>query len=793
MSANTPEFRTALTALSRNNANNSSTFNWYLAILEWAEWMVSHRETINNYLASLITDGDEKAKNIQALNWLWTLREKVAFIATLNNNWYSNEIISKICEEILIKMDLSESAVIRISALNRFSISLNSEQNIKLLEIETQLKDVIAKRVPDLLSNLNIKNENSSQRIQKIREITEYLIKNGLLEKYPEWYNDIINLLNPLVELDKTYHALNHARNNFYDIQRWYWEVRVLSSWESKILEQAVWLLTWLETTLDNFFQANISTRLEDINLESLLESILSKCSDAKEQLKALNISVWDFQKYFLYYFSTETLYKTKLSLDRKKSEVFKDRKKDFELDIKKWREIQRDRLLELYQQDWTDDEIEAIFERDRKLFIKTWNEEEDEDLQTALENILFKRYPNTPDNVLQDLAVAILDENQVTNELYYGNTNYFQNASQDTRWQQLVRSIWNTGRAIQAVWWFTTPIISWLVKFTQKSLEFSWKTISGIMNWTTSWVKWVVDNYNKWANTDATTFLWKVAKFPFKASQILTRPLWWSASWVGFVVWKTTWLVAWSYDWLNNVIKSASWEKIDGLFDVFSQIYKHWVNLLGQWTAWTWEKAFDMLKTEQKRQILSAFYESKSSSEVSALLEAIDMQSVLKDSSPYIFDYDYFDELWYDIKPENEEIVDNSSEEIKSLKSKVDEVLWDLEAKKSEDIQIYWEIIDAFGFIKRELSKDTDEKNKFKAVKAKINTLIQTLKSILQNDETKSSILRKLWLSKSEWWDFEINQNSFLWHLESTSNSINKTWTTKKQKFKDAVLSLSV
>lgn len=785
----TTNFRSGLNWLSRNNTNNSSTFNWYLAILEWADGTVIHRETINNHLLSLISDDNNK----KTFNSLSTLREKIAFIASLNNNGKANETISQICEEILVKIDLSESAIIRLSALNRFNINISTEQNIKLLSIENILKKIVAEKIPSLLPNLHLRNETTAQRIQKTKKITQYLIKKWLLEKYPEWYEEIAWLLNPLHELDDNYHILNHARNTFYNIQKWYDEVEILSSSQSKKLENALSLIVWNWTTLDSFFRNNIQSRFKDINLISLLEDTLSNCPDAEEKLKTINLNKSKFERYFLYYFSTEMLYKSKINLDRKKSEIFKDKKREFELDIKKYREIQVNRLISLSTNINTNlTEINSIFERDRKLFLRTWNQENDQNLQNALIEVLKNRYPNTDTNIINQLAQAIMDENQTTNELYYGNTNYFQNDSQDTGWQQLVKTIWNTGRNIKKIWTFTTPIIWWFVKLTQKTIELWWKTASNIINWTTQSVKWILDKYNTWANSETKWFIWSIVKFPFKASQILTRPLWWWANWMHFITSKTTGIIQNSYNWINESIKSASNQEIENLFDVFTKTYKHSVSLLWSWTAWSWDKVFDMLKTQQKREILWQFYESKSHQEVSSLLEAIDIQSVMSDSSPYIFDDNYIEDLWYDVVKQ-EEIIDNSSEEIKLLKSKIDEVIWDLASKKTQDEEIYWEIIDWFHFIKRELNKEWEEKDKLQAIKSKIDTLIQTLKTILEENESKIKILKKLWLSKKDDWNFEIQKKSFLWHLQTLSKAIYKTGTIKNKTFKDAVLSLSL
>jgi len=724
MAINTLEYRKALEALSRNNSTNSSSFNWLLAVLEWAEWDITLREKISKYLEKTYTP-------IQLPKNLSSIREKVAFIASETlPTWGDivkecNELIDDIHEEILKKQDLSESRVIRNSALNRFEVKISLEQQAKLNKIENDLREIIEKRVPDLLPNLNSKNETIAQRIQKIKEIISFLIKNNLLDTYPDWFGEFEKLLNPLHELDKKYHELNHSRNTFYDIQRWYWEIVVLNSNEKNKLNQILMSLCW--SNLEDYFKQNIQSNLLNISLPSLLQEIKSNNIDIDDKLKQFNLKISDFDRYFMFYFATEILKTSKINLDKEKKLVFNDKLRDFESDVKNWREIQRNRLILLCRFPFSNiNDIENIFDRDRKLFLRTWNTEDDKALREWLLAVLEHRYTETPENIREQLANAIMNENVATNELYYWHNSSLFDDRNEIWHQNFFKSTWNAWRSIQKISQHTTPILWWFVNFTRRVVELSWWAVASVITWTTWWVRQIMWNYNSWAGAKSNSFLWAVVKFPFKLSQIITRPLWWWVAWVDILA--NTWVnaVSWSYSWINNALNTATRWEINNLFDIFTKTYKHSVNLLWSWVAYSWDKTFDLLKTDQKRAILQQFYISQNSSAVNNLLESIDMQSRLKDSSPYVFD-DISDNLWYEIKESNNDI----SENIKLFSEKLEELLkWLNKAKaKAKDQEIYDIVINSFDLMNDEINSSKTETEKFKSIVAKIKSLVLLLK----------------------------------------------------------------
>jgi len=85
---------------------------------------------------------------------LKSIREKIAFISNLNNTSENSEI-EFLIEDIIKNLDLSESAIIRIAALNRFQISLSTSQKQELSRIEKAVLDIVRKNIPALEKNLN--------------------------------------------------------------------------------------------------------------------------------------------------------------------------------------------------------------------------------------------------------------------------------------------------------------------------------------------------------------------------------------------------------------------------------------------------------------------------------------------------------------------------------------------------------------------------------------------------------------------------------------------------------------
>ena len=791
-------------ASSRNTTNASSWYNSLIWILEWAEWSMILREKIYKHLETLITwKGSIQIK--QSLKDTNSLRSAITLVASyLNSNiaWKTiqeknNFVINKIKENVLDKEDLSESAIIRLSALNRFEVELTPKQNLTLHKIEDDLMKIVEDKIPDMKSSLNFKEETNAQRIQKVSEMINFLSKKWLLTEYPEWFEEINNLLSPLKDLDQKYHQLNQARNRFYDIQRWYSEVEVLNNTQEKKLEIALNTLTG--KNLQTYFETDIKPNLTTIDLNHLIDLIKISNPDIQDKIKSLNMRVWDFEKYFLFYFSTQILKRTKIEFEMKKSEVIKDKRRDFEADVKTWREIQRNRLVELCNNvvwpTWPKrldlDQIENIFNRDRKLFLRTWDETNDTYLRTALIQLFNRKYLTATLEVREALADAIMNENEATNKLYYWHENDLLSDKNDKWAQSFLKATWNAWRNIQKVWEYTTPIVWWFVKFWQKALEKVSSWVSSVITTTTWATKKVIWDYNTWANKKAETFLWRVVKFPFKASQVLTRPLWWWVGALDFTANKWSELVSWTYNWLNEIIKSATNDKVDNLFDVFTQTYKYALNLTGSWTAWSWDKAFDMLKTSQKREILSEFYQSRNIWEVRSLLESIDIESRIKDSSPYIFDNDWFDDLWYEVKEEKE-----NSNEIKTLSWKVSKLLLKLNNDKSKDEDIYSEIIYSFEWINEEIEDNSKlETDKFKAIKSIITLLIK--KFSIKSDEIKkerSKIVREknkkekqinAWIAS--WLDMTSLQNASdnLWNkideLDKRLQVLIALWIDKK------------
>lgn len=807
MSLNTPSHRQFSQALSRNNAYNSSSFNGLLWILEWAEWSIILREQIYDYLKTFYPiplNPDTFCQNIDSCT---SLRDAVSYVASVVWNTWNvqediNNIINLIQTKVLNTTDLSESAVIRLCALNRVQLKLNNSEKTQLNTIENTLLDFIERRVPTMYPLLNFKNETDAQRIQKIIEIVNYLSKNVRDFTIPENYETIILKLKPLHDLDSEYHNLNHARNNFYKIQQWYGEVVVLNSGERESLNWALKILTW--KNLEEYL--SVLPKNDTLELEDYLQTIKTNNNDIDNKLQWLSLSVSDFERYYLFYISQENLKRSKIRFDTKKKETFWDKTRDFETDVKKWREIQRNRLVGMAQEmnlpnvnpivEYLPDDrwemivnvllplidentlqsAENIFERDRKLFLRTWHAFTDIQLHSLLLLILGRRFPNTHAQVIENLSNAIMDENDVTNELYYGDRTTLIDSKDDSGMQRFLKSTWNAGRNIQKVEKYTTPFVKWFTKLAQKSLELTWKTVGSVLSWTTGSVNSVLWKYNTWANAESKWFFKTIWKLPFKASQILTRPLWWWSQGVDFVTKKTISLTAWTYTWLNDVIKNASDNKIDSLFDIFTKTYAVSLWLLGKSVEWSWDTWFDTLKTFQKREILNDFYRTSNIQEMGNMLDSLDISARIKDSSPYIFDTDSFDNLPFNIEKEKKD-------EFKLLKEKLGERLEEI-----RKTALPKKIIDLFTWVVNELWKKSNNATKGIGVKSKINIFITTC----QNEITYQN--GELWLLHNELisrkndvtsalaaltWAWAppptINMATFTSRVEKTENEISK------------------
>lgn len=772
MSNNAPLNTLHLQALSRNNANASSHFNELMWVLEWAEWSLVLRQKIFDCLKNILNNNNLIVQNwvnhANVITWISTIRQAVSYVAWILNAWNTeqernNAIISKIEEEVLKKEDLSESAIIRLSALNRFQIELSPEETLTLHKVEKKLNDILWESVPTMINSSWNRWETNAQRIQRITEQVNYLIKNWLLTELPEWYKELSEKLKPLRELDVSYHELNHARNMFYDIQNRVWEIQVLSQTEEKKLEVALNTLT--QTNLETYYDQNIRKKWSKVDLNAELDKIKASNPDIAEKIKSLNLSVWDFDRYFLFHFSTKILKRAKTNFEMKKIDVFSDKRRDFEADVKTWREIQRNRVLELCNNPaWNLQVLNDIFSRDRKLFLRTWDAQRDALLVDWLREIVQNRYSTIPAATQQQLVDAILDENEATNRLYYWSETTLFDDKNDNWAQPLFKVIWNAWRNIQKVSEYTTPVMNIFVKSIKWIVEGVWwklwQAITSTAKWIHDWLWW----YNEWANKWWNWFFGSIGKFPFYASQVITRPLRMVTWSVNLVASEWVWIVSWTYNWINWFLKNAWNKEIESMFDLLTQAYKHSVRLTWKWVEFSWDKVFDVLKTGQKREILREFYRTRNEKDVNNLLECIDINSRLADSSPYIFDVDAFDDYGFQI------VKKASNDNIKKLWAKVKALIddlnwWDIDWTNKA---IWKEVKRIFANVKKKVDAWDDEWEILLSFRTQITKFIVNVRSSFISIDNEIQTLT---------WD--------LWNINNQINQANwQQWWNNNQRW---------
>ncbi len=495
-------YNEALQVMNKWNSNLSSSSNMLLSILEWAEWTLGLREKITAYFNSL---SPALPINLNDLQKKGSIKEKLAYLVSLNTlslpslpatpvdrNGIINSVnyyIELLDKHILKKEDFSESSVIRLSALNSVNIKLTSSEKAKLASIWKRIADSV-KWDKNLTADLNLNNENDAQKIYKLKTLINWLIKKWKLSHdnadVTAFQTEFEPKLKELQELDNNYHTLNLSRNAFYRIQRNHWTVKVLNKKEywklSAVLTKLAGKDIW--AYFKDVFNKQVwdSTELDSSIIESELLSLKS-IPWLTEALKEAGIREWDFDRYYLFYFSQELLKKAKVDFDNKKRRVFWDKLRDFEWDMNTWRKMQRDRIIEFSRADDINSLVN-IFDRDRKLFVLKksfkWifkNLDADDNLIVEwLRKVINEKYPTLSPGNQKSLVNTILCENSATNELYYGDTNRLLWNNKESTMQDVLKLTNSAGRWIQTIEKWTTPLLRWLVKFGQWSLEFVWK-----------------------------------------------------------------------------------------------------------------------------------------------------------------------------------------------------------------------------------------------------------------------------------------------------------------------------
>ncbi len=744
----------ALEIMNPKNSWISSESNRLLSILEWWELTLWLRSRITAHLTTSFTITPDEVKTLQSKN---AIRKKIAYLVSLDLTTAGstlpppdkttiinkiNNIITDLETNFLKTQDFSESAVIRLSALNNFVFnpSLTSQEKAKLTWVAKKIAELVKWDI-HLSADLNLNNEWDAQKIYKLKTLINALIKNWKLQyddpSVTTFQNDFEPKLKDLYDLDKQYHTLNSSRNAFYRIQRNHWTVKVLNKSEYTKLSQVTTKLAWKDMSayFKDVFNKDI-TNLDSGIIENEL-GVLKSTPLLIEALNESNIKESVFDKYYLFYFSQEILKKSKIDFDTKKRDVFKDKTRDFEWDMNTWRKMQRDRIVE-FSRNHDVTSLINIFDRDRKLFVLkksfkwVFKNLDADDLLIVdwLKKVIENKYSSLSKWNQKCLLNTILYENCWTNELYYGDTNKFLWNNDETVMKDVLRWTNKTWVWLQKVEKFTTPLLKWLIKFGQWTLEFVWKQGSAIINWT-SWKVWSILWWmNSKLQSKATTKWWKAIKLIPQSALLLTKPLEWWAKLTNATTTTVTWFVWTAYTWLNENIKNASDGKIDDLFDILTKSYSKSLSLLWQWVESTWESWYDWLDNKQKRKVLEDFYETRTSQNVRSILDAIDIQTKLQDSSPYIFGDEEDDILI------NEESVDEkdklAKETFKAMSKKIKPIKDKISIKTSSPnehiAEAMKELEQLFKEFDQTLSSDEDFVDKKASIEAVIDKIVNYL-----------------------------------------------------------------
>lgn len=653
----------ALQIMNSTNSGLSSETIRLISILEWADWTIWLRERLtaffHNQNSPTAPTTWYSESTLQKKAWV---KAKIAYLVSLwlwsstpDNSLIISTINSTICtleNEFLKKQDFSESAVIRLWALNRYNIKLKSTESAKLASISKKLSELV-KWDKNLQADLNLDYENSAQRIYKLKTLINALIKKWKLKHddadVTTFQTEFEPKLDKLYELDSSYHTLNETRNSFYRIQRNHWNIKVLNSKDYKKLSTVIQKLSWKDiwTYFKEVFNKQVweKNEIDSTVLERELESLKSGIW-IQEALSEVDLKESAFDRNYLFFFSQELLKKAKLDFDHKKREVFKDKQRDFEWDVSVWRKMQRQRIIDFMRQVPPDEaSLENMFDKDRKLFVLEWRysrlrrmSETDNLIVEWLRRVIENKYPTIWRWNQRALIETIICENCATNELYYGDTNRLQWSGKNSTMQNVLGRTNTAWRWIQTVEKYTTPILKWLIKFGKGTLEFVWKNAAGLINGTTKKIGEILTSWNSKLQNKPKTWWGKTLKFPFQTALLLSKPLEWWVKATNFTTTKATSLVWWAYTWLNETIKNVSDWKIEDMFDILTKSYSTSLCLLWKWTELTWDRWYDWLDVRWKRKVLEHFYQSRTSQDVRSIMDAIDIQTKIQDSSPYIF-----------------------------------------------------------------------------------------------------------------------------------------------------------
>ena len=368
-----------------------------------------------------------------------------------------NAIITELETKFLSKTDFNEDFIIQNALLKNLPISLNADETKKLEEASQELKKHLYSDV--LKTSLDFTHETPAQRIAKLEEILQKLLRNGedIKPEIQTKIGELAKKLSQIEDLQKTSNTLHDSLYTLHEVARHgfsnFWtnnnQAALLPAETTKLLK-ALGSING-EAKLEEFRQKVINNPEGSLGyLQSLLDGCKADSAKYQTALQEARLTGTEFEKFFLVYFSRERLNAAKISYDAKKREVLGVNERVFEQDVNKWRGMMRVRIVEHYEKlsdnakkpdpktrrypiyDELSEEdklhyesLNGYFENFQSLF---YGEERDgehgEQTRAALQYILNQRAPTASPDARLATANSLAEYNQLQNQFYHNDRN---------------------------------------------------------------------------------------------------------------------------------------------------------------------------------------------------------------------------------------------------------------------------------------------------------------------------------------------------------------------------------
>lgn len=773
-----------------------------ITIIESWDWSIYSRDRITEIIANLNINwttinsiSTENNSFKEKLTNLGSLEEKIAYVISLcftklpvEENQpltyinpttiiqLADKYINKIEEELNKWVNYDQKFIIRHAAFNRFNPKLTEEEKKLIDNTIVGLQEIIKE---DWLNySLHLWKETDAQKIMKIWEIFRLLYNAKVsdwnktkLEELKKGFKTIEDLLVPLKELDKAYANLSAALNSMYTINRdtrvWWLMTSIRSNLGFNPGQRSlkVRAKSAMITSKDDIRRLRNALKIINNNpkfkIENYIKDLLDKGRvDINDELE--KILIWEnfekaleethlteeiFIRCFLEHISQELVIQAKHNLETKKIEVFGNKKRDFDKDINSQKDIQRKKIIEIWQKvniTWEDIFVLTSYLRTNKHVFRLTNnptndqriEADNDGIRKALEVAIFNICPNTCLADRTALRDSILTQNQHINELFHWDNNPFERKEAlNWLWHSTLNYIRRVadhtsvlskkyGQTASKVilWWVVAA--TWLSVWAATLVTLLWVGLGMKL-----WAKWLNvwwDKYHKWVNKERKW--WRNFMFmPLKAAKIITCPLqkiwYWIDVWstkVVDIIWKTR---KRTNDLISWKIKDKKWvkeladEEVNNLFSLFA-LWLNWtVRLVMEWTSKLTRMSLDVIDTREKRLILEWIYSTRNSQNLRDFAEQIEIQSLIKE------DVRLFEDDWY------VETLETNSKESSSRPD--DKVTWEWGKEKvpqtTPDESIKVEDGD------KEVVEDKEDKSDVKTIK-EVEWIIESLQSSIEH-----------------------------------------------------------